>query len=193
MIIVARTLGGFVLEWLVVRLLELVARLVAMHPREARRVTRRTFVRNATLGAVVLMLAQLGAGFARFFWPNQTGAFGGEIRVQGAQVPEVNGTPFKKTEGKFYVVHTEDGLLALYWKCPHLGCTVPWNEGRGQFVCPCHGSVYTYDGVRIAGPAPRPMDLMAVSIAQTGDIIVDTGAITQRGDYDPGQAVKYVT
>lgn len=191
MIVFARSIVGLTAGWLVACLLGILARLHVVQSPEARRVARRDFVRNATLGALVLILAQLAAGSARFFWPNQTGAFGGELRVQASEIPEVNGTPFKKTEGKFYVVHLEDGLLALYWKCPHLGCTVPWNEGEGLFICPCHGSVYTYDGVRIAGPAPRPMDLMAVAVEPNGDIIVDTGAITQRSDYEPSQAVTY--
>lgn len=192
MIPLSRTILGLGISWLVARVLWLLARLHVVPSTEARRVSRRNFVRNSALGAVVLILAQLSAGFVRFAWPNKTGAFGSELRVAQSEVPEVNGEPLKDIQGKFWLVHNGDGLLALYWKCPHLGCTVPWNEGEQLFHCPCHGSIYNYNGVRTAGPAPRPMDLMAVSVDEaTGDVLVDTGAITQRGDYEASQATPY--
>jgi menaquinol-cytochrome c reductase iron-sulfur subunit len=27
-----------------------------------------------------------------------------------------------------------------------------------SFVCPCHGGVYDFKGVRVGGPPPRPLD-----------------------------------
>lgn len=186
-----RTLFGIVVGGLGVRLAAVLARFQVGHSTRPRSITRRGFVRNAALGAVLVVLAQLGVGFVRFFWPNKTGAFGGRIAVEAANVPPVGGTPYRNAAGRFYLVHTEDGLLALWWKCPHLGCTVPWNENEQHFHCPCHGSIYLYNGVRIAGPAPRPMDLMALEVDPTGEVIVDTGKIIERTDYHPEQAVPY--
>ncbi len=80
-------------------------------------------------------------------------------------------------------------MLALYWKCVHLGCTVPWNQPSGEFQCPCHGSIYDRRGVRLAGPAPRPLDIMRITTAGEG-ITVDTGEIIIRSEYDPSQATK---
>jgi cytochrome b6-f complex iron-sulfur subunit len=192
MIPLSRTILGLGVSWLVARLLGLLARLHVVPSVQARRVARRGFIRNATLGSVVLILGLLSGGFLRFFWPNETGDFGSELRVSASDVPEPNGEPFKFNPGKFWLVRNDDGLLALYWKCPHLGCTVPWNTGRHEFVCPCHGSVYDPNGVRVAGPAPRPMDIMAVSIDEsTNDVLVDTGVISTRSDYDPSQATPY--
>jgi cytochrome b6-f complex iron-sulfur subunit len=83
------------------------------------------------------------------------------------------------------------GFLALWWKCPHLGCTVPWRETfsfvdpatgastQGWFRCPCHGSTYNHAGVRVFGPAPRSMDRMELTIDGSGNITVNTGAITK--------------
>ncbi|MBA2454725.1 MAG: Rieske 2Fe-2S domain-containing protein, partial [Chloroflexia bacterium] len=64
------------------------------------------------------------------------------------------------------------------------------NEGSGEFQCPCHGSVYDRQGVLVAGPAPRPMDLMAIIPGEGGSITVDTGDITERAVYEPSQSTQ---
>ncbi len=132
------------------------------------------------------------AGFLAFLWPLKTGAFGSAQVVPRMQVPSVEGDPYRHTLGKFFLVHPSDGLLALYWKCPHLGCTVPWDDDERRFRCPCHGSIYDYVGRRLAGPAPRPLDLMRVTVLDSGDVRVDTGDIRTRTDYSPQQAVQYL-
>lgn len=155
---------------------------------------RRQFLRNAALGAVGSVLALLGAGFGLLLWPNKTGAFGSTVTVNADDVPAVNAPPYRHTAGHFYLAHNDDGLLAMWWKCPHLGCTVPWvgpPDSRQAYQCPCHGSMYDYNGVRTGGPAPRPMDLMQLTVAGDGSVRVDTGEITTRGDYTPDQAVPY--
>lgn len=188
----SRTILGLGVSWLVARLLGMLSRLHVLPSAHAQRVARRGFIRNATLGSVTVIGGLITGGFIRFFWPNETGDFGSELRVAASNIPQVGAEPYKFNPGKFWLVRNDDGLLALYWKCPHLGCTVPWNDGQDQFVCPCHGSVYDPNGVRIAGPAPRPMDFMPVTIDEaTGDALVDTGVITQRGDYEPSQATPY--
>jgi cytochrome b6-f complex iron-sulfur subunit len=162
------------------------------HAAAGAKVSRRNFTRNAVLGGVALNLGLLGAGFVRFFWPNKTGAFGSALTIPAANIPEVGGVPFQYAVGKFYIVHNEDGLLALYWKCPHLGCTVPWAPNFQEFRCPCHGSIYDLNGIVLGGPAPRPLDLMAIEVQPNGDLLVDTGAITERGsEYSPDQATPY--
>jgi cytochrome b6-f complex iron-sulfur subunit len=189
MIPLLRTLVGVVFGSLLARLATTLSRFQGGHTLESKKIARRGFLRNATLGAVVVILAQFGAGLIRFWWPNKTGAFGKELTVAASNIPPVNGTPFTVPAGKFYLVHTPDGLMALYWKCVHLGCTVPWVPAENQFHCPCHGSIYNYEGVRTGGPAPRPLDYMAVRIdSATGDVIVDTGDIRTRSAYDPSQA-----
>jgi menaquinol-cytochrome c reductase iron-sulfur subunit len=43
-------------------------------------------------------------------------------------------------------------------QCTHLGCAYHWEQGKGQFLCPCHSSLFSIDGKVAAGPAPRPLD-----------------------------------
>ncbi|MCC6315669.1 MAG: Rieske (2Fe-2S) protein [Thermomicrobiales bacterium] len=157
------------------------------------RVQRRTFVRNATLGAVGSTLAVVAAGFGGLMWPNKTGAFGSKLIVPADDVPPVDGVPFRNVAGKFYLIHNTDGLMALYTKCPHLGCTVPYvgpADSPHAFQCPCHGSMYDYEGDRTGGPAPRPMDYMTVTVEPDGSVMVNTGEIHTRESYDPSQTVK---
>ena len=56
----------------------------------------------------------------------------------------------------------EDGVVALYQKCVHLGCRVPWCKTSQWFECPCHGSQYNRVGEKKGGPAPRGLDRFPV-------------------------------
>lgn len=186
-----RMMFGLIAGGLGARLIALLGRFHVGPARPRSAVTRRGFVRNAALGSVVIILAEFGAGFVRFFWPNKTTAFGQALEVPKANIPEVHGAPFTYTPGKFYLIHNDDGVMALYWKCPHLGCTVPYlgpYDSPSAFHCPCHGSVYDYNGTRTGGPAPRSMDYMGVSVNSDGSLTVNTGDIKTRPKYEPAQA-----
>ena len=65
-------------------------------------------------------------------------------------------------------------VLALWRKCPHLGCQVPQLCGESQwFECLCHGSKYSVLGEYRAGPAPRGMDRFVVAV-EGGAYVVRT-------------------
>jgi menaquinol-cytochrome c reductase iron-sulfur subunit len=49
-------------------------------------------------------------------------------------------------------------FLALSSRCAHVGCPVRWVAAAESFVCPCHGGVYDFRGLRTGGPPPRPLD-----------------------------------
>jgi cytochrome b6-f complex iron-sulfur subunit len=91
--------------------------------------------------------------------------------------------------GRFYVVRVGDGgFLAVYHRCTHLGCTVPWDAAAQKFICPCHNSQFDQQGAVENPPAPRPLDLFGVTI-EDGNVKVDTGNLAQRQSYDTAQAV----
>jgi cytochrome b6-f complex iron-sulfur subunit len=145
-------------------------------------VSRRKLLRWVGWTTILVILGELAAAFLPFFWPRKVGAFGGTIAagtVNDYQVGEVK----KIVEGKFYLSRVPEGFLALWQKCPHLGCTVPWQANdrsedsiaaAGRFNCPCHGSIYDRYGQIITGPAPRPMDAFPLSV-RDGRIFVETG------------------
>lgn len=189
MVALVRTLVGLLLASIISRLVAITSRFHELTPQ--RLVSRRAFLRNAVLGSVGVSLIGITGGFVAFFWNNKTGAFGGEIPVPLELVPPVGEAPYRNQGGKFYIINNDDGALAIYWKCVHLGCTVPWNEDADQFICPCHGSVYNRHGERVAGPAPRPLDLFPMTV-DGSNVIVNTdpeGAIV-RHSYEPSQSLK---
>jgi menaquinol-cytochrome c reductase iron-sulfur subunit len=51
-----------------------------------------------------------------------------------------------------------DHVVAISSRCAHVGCPVRFVEAAGSFVCPCHGGVYNFRGIRTGGPPPRPLD-----------------------------------
>ena len=168
-----------------------IARFVLGSIDSAPRTSRRDFLRWTVAGTGSFFLLEAAAGFVAFYWPLKIGKFGGKITVKAADIPAVGADPLVVRDGKFWLINNDDGLLALYWKCVHLGCTVPWRSDEHQFHCPCHGSLYNRFGEVIGGPAPRPLDLMKIDPSGDG-VVVDTGKLLTppRTHYDPSQAVK---
>lgn len=51
-----------------------------------------------------------------------------------------------------------EGYIAITTRCAHLGCPVRFVQAAGNFICPCHGGVYGFQGEVIGGPPVRPLD-----------------------------------
>ena len=63
------------------------------------------------------------------------------------------------SEKAIYVIKGADGQpRVLSTVCPHIGCTVAWNESKGMFISPCHNGMFKPDGALISGPPRRAMD-----------------------------------
>jgi cytochrome b6-f complex iron-sulfur subunit len=177
-------------------------------------VTRRSMLRTSLWSTLLVTLVGFILGFVNFFWPRKVSGFGGKFTIAKNRLPNPGDDPVKIFEAKAWVVNLKPGegvpaaftgfaqpsknggMLALYQKCPHLGCTVPWRpdfdfEGiKGWFRCPCHGSTYTKAGVRVFGPAPRPMDTFEVIPDPSGNIVINTGKITPGSQDNPDRAIQ---
>jgi cytochrome b6-f complex iron-sulfur subunit len=169
---------------------------------EALGVSRRQFFNRAT---VTLTSAGVGAffaaGFVAFLWPTASGGFGQPVTVgklddilesirtgdgffyapsARAWITEYPADALPKATAVYsdnILAGMEEGVVALYQKCPHLGCRVPSCATSQWFECPCHGSQYNQVGEKKAGPAPRGMDRFPVTVSGSGDLTVDTGTI----------------
>ncbi len=164
-------------------------------------VTRRQVLNRGIVTTMVLALSGFGAGMVAMLWPALSGGFGAKIRAGSVdEVTEAISTkkePFYVGAGRFYVQAYpkegvaqakgvaayaavvdgyDQGFVALYQKCPHLGCRVPWCQTSQWFECPCHGSQYNRVGEKKGGPAPRGMDRFVVSV-DGGAVVVDTGTV----------------
>ena len=51
-----------------------------------------------------------------------------------------------------------NSYIAISTRCAHLGCPVRFVRAAGNFICPCHGGVYDFEGQVIGGPPVRPLD-----------------------------------
>jgi menaquinol-cytochrome c reductase iron-sulfur subunit len=88
------------------------------------------------------------------------------------QIEQVDGWRKAVSQKAVYVTKDNQGLLRVLTSiCPHLGCTVPWNKEKHEFVCPCHGATFAADGTRVSGPSLRGMDTLETS-AQNGQLLV---------------------
>ena len=167
---------------------------------DARTISRRSFMRRM-LGAGVglLSLEFLGASLA-MLWPGLGEGLGVEHHVGtlddiNAQFPTwARGTPMEFRPARAFLVNVPAAramalgdetsvpdpagteLLALWRKCPHLGCMIPPAcEGTDRFQCYCHQSTYNIIGEKLElGPAPRGMDRFPVRIDAEGIVIIDT-------------------
>ncbi len=152
---------------------------------EGQDATRRDFLKIAWGVAGLLALGEGTLVGLRFLAPRTVeGEFGGVFTAGAVEdFPPGSVTPFET--GRFYLVRLEDGgFLAIYRRCTHLGCAVPYDPASGQFVCPCHGSAFALDGEVLNPPAPRPLDLFPVGI-EDGMVLVDTGKPLQRDHASP--------
>jgi cytochrome b6-f complex iron-sulfur subunit len=72
-----------------------------------------------------------------------------------------------------YIIHSQEGYFSLSAVCTHLGCLTAWKPELGIIACPCHGSKFKRDGVKIEGPAPKPLPWLQTSLSDEGDLMVD--------------------
>lgn len=124
-------------------------------------------------------LTALAGGWTTWdiFKPRPVSGFGGVVKAGLADdVPEDGVKPVQAIRG--YVTEIEGETVAVSWKCPHLGCRVPWCDSSGEFECPCHGSKFNRKGEWREGPAPRGMDRYPVAV-EDGFVKVDTGNLIE--------------
>jgi cytochrome b6-f complex iron-sulfur subunit len=164
--------------------------------------TRRAFLNRSIIAMFVAGLAGFGGAVLNFLWPTLSGGFGAKVTLGSLDdiVKSVNDTkePRYFPEARTYITvyptdagtlakaktsyapgvyaGMEAGVAAVYQKCVHLGCKVPWCASSQWFECPCHGSQYNRVGERKSGPAPRGLDRFDVSV-DGGLVSVNTGAV----------------
>jgi cytochrome b6-f complex iron-sulfur subunit len=163
-------------------------------------VSRRRFFNVVGWGSFAAGMGLTTAGTGLFFYPRVLYepplAFPmkkpAEYSPNSVTVDDLNGIYLVREANRFYAIQSV---------CTHLGCTPRFfgdeqlmgeaakdfwtGEDLGQvsgvFKCPCHGSKFYglarntqgRAGVNFYGPAPRPMDRVAISLTVDGRIWID--------------------
>lgn len=60
-------------------------------------------------------------------------------------------------QARMLVVNNGNGFNSLTSVCTHSGSDNNWSLNSKQFVCSCHGSIFTLDGIVVNGPATEPL------------------------------------
>ena len=145
---------------------------------------RRRFLRRMVGAGIGLLSLEFIGGTIAFLWPPPADGVGVEHEVgtlddiAGLWPAWPDGMPYEFRPARAFLVNVPAAtamalgetptatatsavdLLALWRKCPHLGCMIPAAcEERGRFQCLCHQSTYNIIGEKLRlGPAPRGMD-----------------------------------
>jgi len=151
---------------------------------------RRRFVARLWAMLTVAAIGELLWVTASFLRPRRGAAAAASLFVAGSLDRFEPGTVTAFPSGKFYLVRLKDGgLMALHRECTHLGCTVPWDNVKGRFACPCHASSFDMTGQVISPPAPRPLDYYPVRI-ENGVVKVDTRQRLTRTAFERSQVTR---
>jgi cytochrome b6-f complex iron-sulfur subunit len=165
-----------------------------------RDLSRRSFLRRVLGAGIGLLSLEFVGGSLAFLWPNLTEGLGASFRVGSVDDILIRdprfaaGYPFSYGPARSFLINVPAAralasgetvdlrapaaadLLALWRKCPHLGCMVPeLCDSLKRFTCRCHGSTYNILGEKLEkGPAQRGMDHFGVVIEEDGMVVIDT-------------------
>ena len=82
-------------------------------------------------------------------------------------------------------------FIAISTRCMHLGCPVRFVPASQNFICPCHGGVYNFRGLRTGGPPVRPLDRFYTRVrngrVEVGPRFSVNGELKRYSPRDPGE------
>ena len=143
--------------------------------------SRRDFTRT---GIASIAIASVGSGIFgyEFLSPN--------VLYEPSQIVDA-GRPDRYPPGSVtadsangvYIVHGPEGIYALSAVCTHLGCVTAWRPELDMIACPCHGSKFHRDGIKIEGPAPRPLPWLKTWLNDEGNLLVDRSDVLSKKQY----------
>ena len=152
---------------------------IVCEPRQRQETTRRNFYIGAiyALGACISAALGLPALAYLFFPPKAQKADEwiqiGDVTRLAPDTPvemtfrhnRVDGWKVISEKSTAWVVKSANSQITAFGpQCTHLGCAYHWDDGKDEFLCPCHNSIFGVDGSVKAGPAPRPLDRYDIKV-----------------------------
>lgn len=144
------------------------------------KISRRDFIKKSAVGVIAggAILSSLDLT-ALANSPAARGVFknaGDDTVVKladNAALTKVGGS-VKINDELMLIRKSESTFIAVKTICTHKGCDVEL-EGD-KFVCPCHGSEFTIDGVVTQGPATKNLKIFeTISDSGNGTVTIKTG------------------
>jgi cytochrome b6-f complex iron-sulfur subunit len=135
--------------------------------------SRREFLADAFMAAgVMLGLGSVAFRFAQYLYPvilpvRLVTVSAGKI----SEIPAGGVRIVNLPEGPVILESAGTEIRAFSAICTHLGCIVQWHGDKKEFICPCHGGRYDFDGKVTYGPPPRPLDVIATTV-KDGEVFV---------------------
>lgn len=142
-------------------------------------ISRRRFYIGAVYGMWTAIMAAMGVpALVYLFFPpkarkNQEWVEIGDVTKLAPNSPvemvfrrnRVDGWKVLNEKGTAWVVKQPDNSVVAFGpQCTHLGCAYHWDDTKGDFLCPCHTSLFSIEGKVLAGPAPRPLDRYDIKV-----------------------------
>jgi cytochrome b6-f complex iron-sulfur subunit len=142
--------------------------------------SRRKFLQTGLKVLGGLAILELGGASLLYLRARSLeGEFGGIITV--GKIDEFSpGSVVEIEDANFYLVRdAEGGFMAIYRRCPHLGCTVNWISKKGKFYCPCHAASFDQHGEFNSQLVSRALDIFPVFF-ENDMVKVDTTQVQAR-------------
>lgn len=137
---------------------------------------RRKFLLALLAGLGGAAAAAVGWPVYRFLSPKGGGDAAAMVVIPEGEVGEGEAKFFQYAGSSAVLVRRAGGdLVALSAVCTHLGCIVQWRKEKQDFLCPCHGGLFSPEGVVLSGPPPKPLARIPFRVAD-GKITVGVTA-----------------
>ena len=133
-------------------------------------ISRQEFLYYIWSASAALLFVEASAGIAWYFSGGMRRRSETLLEVDLKTLPPVGWATAMMNGPALLLSNTAKGLVVWQNTCPHMGCLfkispqgTPSHE-YPQFVCPCHGTAFTFDGRFIMGPAYHDPDQYRVIV-----------------------------
>ena len=129
-------------------------------------ITRRTFLNTLFFGWVAAFFSGTFYALMKFAFPT----LGKEPDFvvldkkdfKGLPKNSVKPFPWGGTVG-LYLKKADGRVLALKGVCTHMECNVAYKPEERKFYCACHQGWFDENGINIAGPPPKPLEVFEIT------------------------------
>lgn len=132
---------------------------------------RRKFLGVCLAGATAAAAVAAGYPVFRFLSPPSGEGASQKLVIPVGELKEGEAKFFEYAGASAVLVRSGTQVIALSAVCTHLGCIVQWVKEKQHFLCPCHAGQFATDGTVLAGPPPRPLAKIPITLTE-GNITV---------------------